>query len=230
MRRRDASAITKRERALIERFMPPPKPPGRPRSTSFRKDVNAILSIATTGCQRAMLANDFPPYSIVQRSLAGWRHSGLLPSIGYALAQETANWRAGRHARPQAIDCRHGKTTESGGIRDYDAGRKTKGRKLHIVLDTIGLLFGRVLQAADVQDLDGAHAVLASIRRCCPRLIRHVFDDGGCAGPKLRSALDRTGAWRIQIVKRSETATGREVVSRRWSSSTPSPGSGGAVR
>ena len=84
------------------------------------------------------------------------------------------------------------KTTERGGIRGYDAGKKVNGRKRHAVVDTIGMLFGLVVRAADVQDRDGAPAVLASIRRSCPWL-RHVFADAGYAGPKLRNALDRIG-------------------------------------
>jgi transposase len=106
-------------------------------------------------------------------------------------------------------------TTESGGIRGYGAGKKINGRKRHIVVDTIGLLFGAVVHAADVQDRDGAPDVLASIRKSCPWL-RHIFADGGYAGPKLRGVLDRIGEWTLQIVKRSDAAHGFEVIPRRW--------------
>jgi transposase len=103
------------------------------------------------------------------------------------------------------------KTTESGGVRGDDAGKRINGRKRHAVVDTIGLLVGRVVHAADVQDRDGAPAVLASIHRSCPWL-RHVFADGGYAGPKLRRVLDRVGTWTIEIVTGPGTAKGFEVL------------------
>jgi transposase len=213
---RYASDLSDREWALVAPFMPPPKRIGRPRTTDLREVMNAILYIATTGCQWAMLPKDLPPYSTVQRYFYNWRDSGLLQTIRFALAMETRDLE-GREAQPSAgvIDSQSVKTTESGGVRGYDAGKKINGRKRHIVVDTIGLLFGLVVHAADIQDRDGAPAVLASIRKSCPWL-RHVFADGGYSGPKLRGALERIGEWTIEIVKRSDTAKGFKVLPRRW--------------
>lgn len=93
--------------------------------------------------------------------------------------------------------------------------KKVNGRKRHILVGTIGLLFGAVFQAVGVQDRDGAPDVLASIRKSCP-WFRHIFADGGYAGPKLRGALDKIGKWTLQIVKRADAAQGFEVILRRW--------------
>jgi transposase len=213
---RYASDVTDREWGLIAPHLPPPRRIGRPRTADLREVVNAIFYLATTGCQWRMLPRDLPPTSTVQRYFYDWRDSGLWRTINNHLVMD-ARELEGREASPTAgvIDSQSVKTTESGGVCGFDAGKKTKGRKRHILTDTLGLLVGLVVHAASVQDRDGAPAVLNSIRARWPWL-RHVFADGGYAGPKLKDALRRIGGWNVQIVKRSDTAKGFEVLPRRW--------------
>ena len=87
--------------------------------------------------------------------------------------------------------------------------KKIKGRKRHILTDTLGLLIAVIVHSAGIQDRDGAPYVLASIRKTHPWL-RHVFADGGYAGPKLERALAKIGNWTIKVVKRSDTARHRD--------------------
>ena len=211
-----ASDLTDGEWALIEGLMPPASPIGRPRTTRLRSIVDAILYLASTGCQWRQLPKDFPPYSTVQGYFYDWSRDGTFAVINRTLVAASRH-KSGRTASPTAgvIDSQTVKTTESGGPSGFDAAKRIKGRKRHIITDTQGHLIGWQVHPADIQDRDGAVSVLAFVRRLCPDL-HHLFADSAYAGDKLRSAAATTGQWTFEIIKRSDHVEGFAVLPRRW--------------
>jgi len=124
----------------------------------------------------------------------------------------------GRFALQIACRAKHSqsvKTTESGGPRGYDAGKKTKGRKRHILTDTDGNLLALVTQTADIQDREGAPGIIMQACESFPTLA-HLFADGGYAGEKLRDALADIDGPSVEIVKRPPGTTGFVVIARGW--------------
>ena len=98
----------------------------------------------------------------------------------------------------------------------YDAGKKVKGRKRHILVDTLGLLLSVVVHSADIQDRDGAALVLDKRTRRLFPFIERIYADGGYQGPRVRAAAAKIGNWEIEIVKRSDIAKGFAVLPKRW--------------
>jgi len=215
------SDLTDDEWALVAVLIPPAKRGGNKRTVDVREIVNGLMYILSTGCQWAALPKDLPPRSTVHDYLGLWEWDGTLERIHHALYVQCRE-QAGRDASPTAaiIDSQSVKTAEKGGActdpPGFDGGKKIKGKKRHVLVDTQGLLLHAIVHAADIQDRDGGVLLMATVFSLHP-FLRKLYADGGYQGPQfqagLRQAMQRV---EVEVVKRSDAAKGFIVLPKRW--------------
>ncbi len=183
---------------------------------SLRAVVDAIFYVVRNGCIWANLPKDFPKYQSVYYHYRKWSRDGTWVAINEALRRQ-ARQMQGRHpeASGAIIDSQSVKTTEAGGLRGYDAGKKVNGRKRHIVVDTLGHVIEVAVHAANIQDRDGAKLVLNKLSQAARTRLKRLWADGGYRG-KLISWVRRHLEAVLDIVKRDPATQGFVVLPKRW--------------
>lgn len=206
--------LTEKQWSLIENIIEPNNK--RKRKHALRDIFNAILYVVKAGCQWRMLPADFAPWNTVYFYYRKWKFEGVIEQI-HEFLRSLVRKKAGRDESPSLgiIDSRSVKTSrQSAQERGYDGGKKIKGRKQHIIVDTLGLLLAVVVHSATTHDSRAAFSVIESLKYRFS-LLKTIIADGGYRG-ELAEKIKNAFGWTLQVVLRSDTTKKFEVLPKRW--------------
>ncbi len=185
---------------------------------SRMQTVNAIFYVVRAGCAWRLLPSDFPPWQTVYGYHRRWSQDWTWTFIHDTL-RDCLRKTEGRQVAPTAaiVDSQSVKTPDQAGERGYDAGKKIKGRKRHVAVDSLGLILCLMITTAAVQDRDAAKSLIKGLVEMFGRL-QIIWADGGYSGKLVNwvKQLRPFGKLRLEIVRRCDRAKGFKVLPKRW--------------
>jgi len=200
---------------VLEPLLPVPKGRGRPRQYPLREIINGIRYVLRYGIPWDATPKDLPPWSICYdywRLLSDGGHIGQINHHVVMMNRE----KDGREASPTLviIDAQSVKCDAPQGERGYDAGKKVRGRKRHIAVDSGGRLLAVKITSASVQDQDGGISLLRRLLPLCPWITNVVVD--GAYKAKFVDFVKVTAKRAVELVKRPDRAKGFVLLPKRW--------------
>jgi transposase len=215
------SSLTDAQWAIIEPLLPRTNPAlgGRPPVHSRRLLIDTVLYVLASGCAWRMVPHDLAPWNTAYRWFADRVADGTWPVI-HEVLRDRVRAAEGRDPQPSAavLDSQSVKSSEGGEQIGYDAGKRVRGRKRHLLVDVLGLMLVGVVHSASVQDRAGARRVLTGVRKLFPQL-GLVWVDGGYVNSVdagLVDWADRTEGIEVVAVPRNADVKGFQVLPRRW--------------